>query len=158
MTLGVSSLHLDTVPYRKNIKKKSPNNDSLLYLAMICMFCLAFCQMVYIIFKLLHPNQTISIVLWTLYTFCFSISSLMEEIFLINTMASLVPSSVQAFGESVRLSASRTGAVLALLTAAYSFHYLHYVCVGYLTISWMVMILLLWRKRQFQNPKVIDVR
>ena len=138
--------------------RKTPSNDSLVYLAMICMFCLALCQMVYQLFKLLRPNNTISVTLWTLYTFCFSVTALMEEIFLINTMARLVPSSVQAFCECIRLSASRTGAVLGFLTAAYSFHYLQYVIIGYLTISWIVMLLLMWRKRQFQNPKVIDMR
>ncbi|XP_066931042.1 uncharacterized protein [Clytia hemisphaerica] len=137
--------------------RKTPSNDSLVYLAMICMFCLTFCQMVYIIFKLLRPDNTTSIVLWVMYTFCFSISVLMEEVLLINAMACLAPSSVQAFCESVRLSASRTGAVLALSTAAYSFHYLQYICIGYLTISWIIMLLLLWRKRQFQNPKIIDI-
>ncbi|XP_066921343.1 major facilitator superfamily domain-containing protein 8-like [Clytia hemisphaerica] len=129
----------------------------LVYAAMVCVLCLGCIQVMYAVLKICRPGSTVSILLWIGYTLWFAIVIIMEEVFFINTMSRLIPSSIQAFSESVRLSFSRAGAVIGLLTAAFSFHYIHYVCAGYLVITGIVMVLLIWRRKRFQHPQVIEL-
>jgi len=105
--------------------------------------------------KLYRHNDELNIVLWVFYGIIFSIMVVMEEIFLIGTMARMTHSTVQAFTESIRLGFSRMGALTALLTAAVTFDYLEYVTLVVMVLSVLGFLLLVWRRKSFIYPKVM---
>jgi len=127
----------------------------MVYLSWICTLSIAAICAIFLVMKLYRHNNELNIVLWVFYGIIFSIMVVMEEIFLIGTMARMTHSTVQAFTESIRLGFSRMGALTALLTAAVTFDYLEYVTLVVMVLSVLGFLLLVWRRKSFIYPKVM---
>ena len=133
-----------------------PLNDTMMvYFSIVCTLSVTVLLLIVVTFKLYHSNLTFNIVLWVLYGILTAVVMVMEEIFLIGIMAKMTGSSVQTFTESIRLSATRTGALLALLSAAALFPYLHYFCTSVAVLTFMGALLSMYRRKSLQSPKIL---
>ena len=131
------------------------NGMNMVYTSWLCAMSLTGISLILIAFKLYNLNLLLSITMWTLYSIFFAIVIIMEEIFLIGTLAKMSETSVQAFAESIRLGFARIGALIALLTASITFQGIEYECAVLAILSGLAFYLLIWRRKSFQNPTVI---
>ena len=74
------------------------------------------------------------------------------DIFLMDTLAEMVPSEIQSYSESVRITSSRAGAAVGLFTAAFTFQYLLEFCLLCIGVTFVLMLFFILRRKQFQNP------
>ena len=126
----------------------SPSKRSSGYINIVCIFCNVIVISIFITWKTYNQNTKINIFLSVLYGITFPVVALIEYVFLPSVLASLVPSHCQAFAEGARLSFSRVGSMLAVLFAASMFKYLEYVCVTYITVTFILLVLFLWRMKR----------
>ena len=131
------------------------NDHAMVYFSIFCSVSVSVMLLIFLAFKLYHTNLVFNIILWVIYGVLVAMVVVMEEIFLIGIMAKMTSSTVQSFTESIRLAASRSGALLALLTTAAAFEYLEYVCTALAIITFLGGILLYWRRKPFQEPKIL---
>ena len=131
------------------------SNHHLVYFSICCTVSVTLLLLIVVTFKLYHTNLVLNIILWVVYGTLTAIVVVMEEIFLIGVMAKMTSSSVQAFTESIRLAASRTGALMALLSAAPVFPYVHYFCACLGILTSVGSVLLFYRRKPFQNPEIL---
>ena len=131
------------------------NDKTMVYFSIVCTLSVTVLMLIVVTFKLYHTNLIFNIILWVLYGILNAVVIVMEEIFLIGVMAKMTSSSVQVFTESIRLSATRTGALLALLSAAALFPYLHYFCTCVAVLTFMGTLLLMYRRKSLQSPKIL---
>ena len=131
------------------------NGMSMVYTSWLCALSLTGINLMLIAFKLYNLSLFLNITMWTLYSIFFAIVIIMEEIFLIGTLAKMSETGVQAFAESIRLVFSRIGALIALLTASITFQDIEYECAVLAILSGLAFCLLIWRRKSFQSPIVI---
>ena len=131
------------------------SNHNLVYFSIWCTISVTVLLIIVVIFKLYHTNLALNIILSVVNGTLTAIVVVMEEIFLIGVMAKMTSSSVQAFTESIRLAASRTGALLALLSATPVFPYVHYFCAGLAVLTFVGAVVLFCRRRSLQNPEIL---
>ncbi|XP_057306561.1 uncharacterized protein LOC130644822 [Hydractinia symbiolongicarpus] len=131
------------------------SDHSIVYFSWVCTLSITLIQLMYIVFTVYNTNYILNVVLWTFYGILFAIIVVMEEVFLIGVMAKMTSSREQAFTESIRLAFSRSGALIALLTAAISFTQLEYVCTCLAVLSFFGFLVLVWRRKPLQNPFII---
>ena len=107
----------------------------------------------YIFFKLdTTPIPWFDLLLWLIMAVCTTIMFTTEELFLIATLAKMVPSKAQAFSGGARLSFSRIGATVGLLSAPFTFEYLEMSCIVMFGVSILLTFLLMLRKKQVRYP------
>ena len=131
--------------------------ENLLYLGMFCLVGMIFDFSIFILLKYHHENTTLNIILLVIWDILAANVIAMEEIFLIVILAPKVSTRVQATAESIRLAFSRTGAVLALLSAASSFGHLTIasgVCVVLLVVSFVVLLV----RRKHLNEETVLIK
>ena len=131
------------------------SNHHMVYFSILCTLSITVLLLIVVTFTLYHTNLVLNIILWVVYGTLTAVVVVMEEIFLIGIMAKMTSSSVQAFTESIRLAASRSGALMALLSAAPVFPYLHYFCACLATLTFIGAAVLFCRRKPFQNPKIL---
>ena len=131
------------------------SNHDMVYFSILCTLSVTVLLLIVVTFTLYHTNLVLNIILWVVYGTLTAVVVVMEEIFLIGIMAKMTSSSVQAFTESIRLAASRSGALMALLSAAPVFPYLHYFCVCLATLTFIGAVVLFCRRKPLQNPKIL---
>uniref|UniRef100_A0A7M6DLX6 Major facilitator superfamily (MFS) profile domain-containing protein n=1 Tax=Clytia hemisphaerica TaxID=252671 RepID=A0A7M6DLX6_9CNID len=90
--------------------------------------------------------------LWLVTCLCLSIIITAEELFLITTLAKMVPSQAQSISEGIRLASTRLGSALGLFTATFTFQHLNYFCPLVFFICILLILLLIIRRRQFYEP------
>eukprot|EP00111_Clytia_hemisphaerica_P016341 TCONS_00048385-protein len=120
------------------------------FVAGVCLYA------VFLYFSLGIEITWLNVLLWFVYIFLVAVMIVLERLFLMNTLVQMVPSEIQAFTEGIRLSFSRTGAAIGLFTAAFSFGILFYFCAVCMLVTMVLLALLIWRKKHFQNPKMIN--
>ncbi|XP_066919795.1 major facilitator superfamily domain-containing protein 8-like [Clytia hemisphaerica] len=72
-----------------------------------------------------------------------------------DTLAEMVPSTMQAYSESVRIACSRTGAVVGLFTAAFTFRYLYKYCLLCIIFNTLLFSIFISRGKFFKEPSSI---
>ena len=125
------------------------------FLAMFCFIGMALDFVIFVVLKHYHSNGALNVVLLVVWDILGANVIAMEEIFLIVTLAPMVSTRVQATSESIRLAFSRSGAVVALLTAAPSFSCLDVtavICVILLAVSFLVLVR---RGKEWQQAKIM---
>ncbi|XP_066936592.1 uncharacterized protein [Clytia hemisphaerica] len=132
---------------------KEPKDEKLYYLGLISWMCMIILYGIFMFFKLDQGNFIwLDSTLWLVETLCTSVMYMGEELFLIGSLAKMVPSNVQAFAQGVRLIFSRFGAALGLFTAAFTFHRLEYFCPILFGVAILLALLLVVRRKYFCNP------
>ncbi|XP_066924052.1 uncharacterized protein [Clytia hemisphaerica] len=130
-------------------------SDRMLYnLSIICMIALALMELIFIYMRFRHSQMYINIVLWIIWGTLFAIVVIMDEVFLVGVMAKMTSSKVQTFSESLRLSMSRFGALLALLTSAALFEWIEYVCGVGVIVSLLTLVILIKRRKSLRAPVI----
>ena len=79
----------------------------------------------------------------------------MGEVFLVSCLARIVDSNIQAFVDSVRLSAYHYGLLIVLLTAPLIFRWIHIAGPIHLSVILLAFVLLLTGRKFFMNPEII---
>ena len=77
------------------------------------------------------------------------------QVFLIGVMANMTTSRHQSLVESIRLGFSRSGALVALLSAAESFDHLRLVCTLLAMCGVVGVLLIVWRRKRLQSPQIL---
>ncbi|XP_057310026.1 uncharacterized transporter BU466-like [Hydractinia symbiolongicarpus] len=131
------------------------SDRSIVYVSWICCLFVMLILIMYAVLAVYNLNQILNIVSWTFYALLFAVVVIFDEVFLIGAMARMTSSRAQAFTESIRLAFSRSGAIIALLTAAMSFTQLEYVCVCLAILTYLGFLVLVWRRKSLQNPVII---
>ncbi|XP_066933097.1 sugar efflux transporter B-like [Clytia hemisphaerica] len=134
---------------------KPPSKNQLVNLGISSFIATCYMYGIYLYFRLVGDIEWLNVTLWIINPFMKSTVVIVDELFTMSVLAQMVPSKIQALTESVRLMFSRLGATLALFTAAFAFEYILYVCPSCMVISLVLMFFLIWRKKHFQNPKMI---
>ena len=130
-------------------------SDRMLYnLSIVCMIALALMELIFIYMRFRHSQMYVNIVLWIIWGTLFAIVVIMDEVFLVGVMAKMTSSKVQTFSESLRLSMSRFGALLALLTSAALFEWIEYVCGVGVIVSLLTLVILVMRRKTLRAPVI----
>ena len=133
---------------------KSFSNKTLYYLSIVCMIALAVMELIFIYMRFYHRNAYVNIVLWVVWGTLFAIVVIMDEVFLVGVMAKMTSSKIQTFTESLRLSMSRFGALLALLSSASLFQWVEYVCCAGVVVCLLTMVMLIRRRKTLKSPTI----
>ncbi|XP_066915308.1 uncharacterized protein [Clytia hemisphaerica] len=104
----------------------------------------------YFSLKIKH-KYGLDVFIWACYSFGVASMELMD-IFLMDTLAEMVPSEIQSYSESVRVTSARAGAAVGLFTAAFTFQYLLEFCLLCIGLTFVLMLFFILRRKQFQNP------
>ena len=135
---------------------KTPTMKMLYYVGIGCFI---FGSVTFAVFLYFRLNGThilwFAIFLLALIPFLELFNVTTEELYLKNILALMVPSEIQAFAESIRMGFGRIGAVLGMFTGAFNFHHMYYFVPASVAISAVLVIIMILRKEQFQNPKLI---
>ena len=132
---------------------KPPKIEKTINLAYAAMISIIFRFGTFLFFKYdTRHNTWLDSILWLITAFCGSITFTAKEIFLINTLAKMVPSQAQAVSEGIRQAAARSGAALGLFSAAFAFKYLIYFRASVFSVSILLILLLIIRKKHLCNP------
>ena len=138
------------------ISNKTFSDSTIYSFSVISMIALALMEGIFIFFKFYYKiHLALNVVLWITWGTLFAIVVVMDEVFLVGALAKMVSSNVQTFSESCRLSMSRFGALIALLTSAILFQWLVYTCLAAVAFSVLAVALLLWRRKTLSSPKVV---
>lgn len=133
---------------------KSFSNKTLYYLSIVCMLALAVMELIFIYMRFHHKNAYVNIVLWIIWGTLFAIVVIMDEVFLVGVMAKMTSSKIQTFTESLRLSMSRFGALLALLSSASLFQWVEYVCCAGVVVCALTLVMLIRRRKTLKAPTI----
>lgn len=131
---------------------KSFSDKTLYNLSIVCMIALALMELIFVYMRFNHSNNYVNMALWTVWGTFFAIVVIMDEVFLVGVMAKMTSSKVQTFTESLRLSMSRFGALLALLSSASLFQWVEYVCGVGVVVCLLTLVLLVRRRKTLKSP------
>ena len=135
--------------------KKPPPAHYNIVIGLAGFALMAFMEIFVIVIFKFHYHLPVVVGAWTLYTIGFAFICLVEEVYLVATMALFVSSNVQSFAESLRQSASRAGAITALVTAGLVFKHLVLVCSLLVVLMLILIGIIIFRWRQLRNPTQI---
>ena len=90
-----------------------------------------------------------------IYMICFAGVSIISDVFLTNTLASLVNSKEQTFVEAIRSWMHSAGALLSFSSAVFTFKYIEVFALLNIAITLMFFILLMARRKYLLNSKPI---
>uniref|UniRef100_A0A7M5XCX8 Major facilitator superfamily (MFS) profile domain-containing protein n=2 Tax=Clytia hemisphaerica TaxID=252671 RepID=A0A7M5XCX8_9CNID len=127
----------------------------LIYFAMFCIFGMMLDYAIFVVLRHFHGNHTVNIVLLAIWDFLAANIIAMEEIFLIVTLATKVGSRVQTTTESIRLACSRTGAILALTSAASAFSWITITCSICISLLFISLIFLIVMHKRLSEERVL---
>ena len=131
-------------------------SDKTMYkLSLVCVAALAVMEVIFGSMKLFHQNLYLNILLWIVWGTLFAIVVVMDEVFIIGILAKMTNSNIQTFNESLRLSMTRAGALVALISSGMLFQYVEYLCFAGIIFCVITFFLLVWRRSFFQNPTLI---
>jgi len=127
----------------------------LIYFAMFCIVGMILDYIIFVVLRHFHGNHTLNIVLLAIWDFLAANIIAMEEIFLIVTLATKVGSRVQTTTESIRLACSRTGAILALVSAASAFSWITITCSICISLLFISLIFLIVMHKRLNEERVL---
>ena len=127
----------------------------MFYFVLCSVFAKAVLEAVYIALSIYHKNIVFDIVMWMIYVFCFSMTVIMEDLFLVLYLSKMVSSKYQTSSEGIRRSMTRLGALLALSSSPFLFRWLEAVCSIYIGIIFIMLCLLVIRRKTISNPTII---
>lgn len=134
----------------------SPGERGVLSLTKFTMVENMFLMAIFLVWKYFgNSSFVLNVCISVLYCLLFSMTIIMEEVFLINSLAQLVSTDKQSFAEGVRLSCSRVGALASLLASPFLFQYLEYVCPVLIVIMNVFLLILHFNQKWYINPKII---
>ena len=84
----------------------------------------------------------------------YSLSYVVEPI-LIQMLAVMVTSQVQAFAESVRLTFTYLGSVAAVGSAAFLFRYLVHSSLAFVAGNTIMILIMVVKRKDFQEPSLV---
>jgi len=127
----------------------------LIYFAMFCIVGMMLDYVIFVVLRHFHGNHTLNIALLAIWDFLAANIIAMEEIFLIVTLATRVGSRVQTTTESIRLACSRTGAILALTSAASAFSWITITCSICISLLFISLIFLIVMHKRLSEERVL---
>lgn len=91
----------------------------------------------------------------TTYAVIFTMQVYIQDIYLVATLAKLVPSDIQSFADGIRLGSSRMGALFALLFSALLFNYIFPMVICFAVFTDTAFMIYFYRRKILANPVVI---
>ena len=134
---------------------KQFDDRSMFKLSLACVLCLGLMEVIFGSMKMFKQPLYVNVALWVVWGTLFAIVVVMDEVFLIGILAKMTSSRIQTFNESLRLAMTRSGALVALVTSAMLFEYVEYLCLAGVVFSAVTFVVLVWRRKAFQNPTLI---
>ena len=132
------------------------SNAQLLYVAVCSQFALIVMYIITeIFFHRLTEDFAVNVLLWVVWVTMYAFLVVVEEVFLVGTLAKMVSSEHQVFADGVRLTVYRLGAITALSSSALVFEYMDVVAPMHGCVVVVLAALLVVRRERFKNPKVV---
>ncbi|XP_066922713.1 uncharacterized protein [Clytia hemisphaerica] len=132
---------------------KPPKQQQLYYLTFAAFGGIFYLFGAFLFFKLDRTQIFwVDCLIWFFTCFCGSIVFATEELFLVTTLAKIVPSKYLAFAAGIRLAFARSGAALGLFSAAFTFQYLIYFCLVIFVVAMLLCSLVIFRRKHILNP------
>ena len=122
-------------------------------IAVTCLLCFAVMIGTLIVIVRYKSNLIVSVTNWVLFCILFGSQVIIEDVFLVACIAAMVSSRIQTFMDTVRLSASRIGALIALSTSALLYEWMAYVGCAYIFIITLNIFAFSYRRTSLVNPK-----
>lgn len=122
-------------------------------IAVTCLLCFAVMIGTLIVIVRYKSNLIVSVTNWVLFCILFGSQVIIEDVFLVASIAAMVSSRIQTFMDTVRLSASRIGALIALSTSALLYEWMAYVGCAYIFIITLNIFAFSYRRTSLVNPK-----
>lgn len=124
-------------------------------IAVICLLCFAVMIGTLIVIVRYKSNLIVTVTNWVLFCILFGSQVVIEDVFLVACIAGMVSSRIQTFMDTVRLSASRIGALIALSTSALLYEWMAYVGCAYIFIITLNIFAFSYRRTSLVNPRTL---
>ena len=134
---------------------KPLSDKSIFRLSVIASCALGVLELLFTTIKFYHSSMVFNVFVWVIFAVFNALALTIEEIFLIECMARMVSARIQTTVESIRLSFSRIGALLALLTSAYLLQWIEIVGSLFAGLAFLGAIMLIVRRKTLREPKII---
>ena len=134
---------------------KTPSGKIMFYFVLCSVFANAVIEAIYIALSIYHKNVVFDVTMWVMYVFCFSMTVIMDDLFLVLFLSKMVSSRYQTSSEGIRRSMTRLGALFALSSSPFLFRWLEAVCSVYIGIIFIMLCLLVIRRKTISNPTII---
>ena len=102
-----------------------------------------------------NSSKALALCFGIIYMVCFAGAGIIPDVFLTNTLASLVNSNEQAFVDGIRNWMHSAGALLGLSSAAFTFIYIEVFASLNIALTLLFVILLMARRKSLLNSKPI---
>ena len=102
-----------------------------------------------------NSSKALALCFGIIYMVCFAGAGIIPDVFLTNTLASLVNSNEQAFVDGIRNWMHSAGALLGFSSAVFTFNYIEVFASLYIALTLIFVILLMARRKSLLNSKPI---
>ena len=132
------------------------SNKHLFYVAVFSQFAMVLMYIIVeIFFHRVTDNVAVNVFLWSIFDILYASLVIVEEVFLVGTLAKMVSSDHQVFADGVRLTVYRLGAITALSSSALIFEQMDVVAPIHVCIVVVLTICMVMRRRQLKNPVIV---
>lgn len=130
--------------------------DKFLYsVGIVCLVMYALIQLIFFGISVYKSNTIFLIICWSFYCIFIAAATIVKDVIICSFLAKMVTSNVQSSIDSLRLSFSNVGSVLAMITAPFSFMKLEIITLVYLSILTLIILMTLKRRKTLTNPQVV---
>ena len=132
-----------------------PSTKSIFYVALCAQVMFIVFEAIFLIFWWRLVDRVGNIFLWAIFVAIYGIPIIVEEVFLVSTLAKLVTSRHQIMTDSIRLIFYRLGAECATLTSGVLYRCFDFVVPVHVCVIFAALCLLVMRRRTYQDPKLV---
>ena len=130
-------------------------DTQLYHIGIVCLIMYAVIQLIFFAMSLYRSNFALLVVYWALYCLCISAATIVKDVIICSFLAKMVSSSIQSVMDSIRLSVTNMGAVIAMVSAPFALEKLQYVSIVNFFIILLIVAMVVVRKKTLTNPQVI---
>ena len=138
------------------IGKICTTNKSVYVTSLICMSCQLVTCLTLIAFRVFPRDLTRDWLLMVIFGLTTTIGWCFDDVIIRVVFASMVPSEVQSFAETLRVGVSKVAIIGASLTVGVMFPYLHWWSSGIVVLNFLMLICFVVRWRFLIDPQEIQ--
>ena len=133
----------------------SVSNKFVYYIAVGGQIAFIFMEGITLVFFNYNQHFILNILLWVIFSCLYTFQIIVEEVFLVTTLAQMVSSRYQIFADVVRLTVFRMAAVTAMATSAMLFESINIVASIQICMIISGLVLLITRRDSLKDPSII---
>ena len=133
----------------------NPSNKMVFCIVLSAELGLILIHLIFVVLFHYSNNLFLNIVLWITYCVLYLPSMVVDEVFLVATLAQMVSSKYQVFADGIRLTVYRMGGIVALSISALIFDRMIIVTMVHIGITLWCLVLLIVRRETLRNPTIV---